>query len=42
MTLPGTVLDEARGTGTPPELLVDLLGETLTAVLESARHQAGE
>ena len=37
----GTVLDEARETGTPPELLVDLLGETLTAALESAKRQTG-
>lgn len=32
----GTVLDEARETGTPPEHLVDLLGETLTAALQAA------
>jgi AcrR family transcriptional regulator len=36
----GTVLDEARETGTPPELLVDLLGETLTAALQSAKRQS--
>ena len=34
----GSVLDEARATGTPPELLVGLLGETLTAALEVARR----
>ncbi len=34
----GTVLDEARETGTPPDLLVDLLGETLTAALKSAKR----
>ena len=34
----GTVLDEARATGTPPELLIDLLGETLTAAIEVARR----
>lgn len=32
----GSVLDEARETGTPPELLVNLLGETLTAALQAA------
>ena len=37
----GTVLDEARETGTPPELLVDLLGETLTAALQVAKRQSG-
>ena len=37
----GTVLDEARETGTPPETLVNLLGETLTAVLDAARRQTG-
>jgi AcrR family transcriptional regulator len=36
----GTVLDEARETGTPPEQLVDLLGETLTAALEAAKRQS--
>ncbi len=36
----GTVLDEARETGTPPEQLVDLLGETLTAALRVARRQS--
>jgi len=35
----GTVLDEARETGTPPEILVDMLGETLTAALQAARRQ---
>jgi len=35
----GAVLDEARETGTPPERLVDLLGETLTAALRVARRQ---
>ena len=37
----GTVLDEARETGTPPELLVDLLGETLTGALQVAKRQSG-
>lgn len=36
----GTVLDEARETGTPPEQLVDLLGETLTASLQAAKRQS--
>jgi len=36
----GTVLDEARETGTPPELLFDLLGETLTAALEVAKRES--
>jgi AcrR family transcriptional regulator len=36
----GTVLDEARETGTPPEQLVDLLGETLTAALDVARRES--
>jgi AcrR family transcriptional regulator len=36
----GTVLDEARETGTPPELLVGLLGETLTAALQAAQRQS--
>lgn len=38
----GTVLDEARETGTPPELLIDLLGDTLTATLESASRHSPE
>lgn len=38
----GTVLDEARETGTPPELLVDLLGETLSASLQVAKRQSEE
>jgi len=33
----GSVLDEARETGTPPEVLIDLLGETLAAALRVAR-----
>lgn len=36
----GTVLDEARETGTPPEQLFDLLGETLTTALEAAKRQS--
>lgn len=38
----GTVLDEARETGIPPELLIDLLGDTLTATLESASRHSPE
>lgn len=34
----GTALDEARESGTPPEQLLDLLAETLTATLEAARR----
>lgn len=34
----GTVLDEARITGTPPELVLELLGETLTAALQVAKR----
>ncbi len=36
----GTVLDEARETGTPPHLLVGLLGETLTAALQVAKRES--
>jgi AcrR family transcriptional regulator len=36
----GTVLDEARATGTPPELLLGVLGETLTAALQAAERQS--
>ncbi len=36
----GSVLDEARETGTPPDQLVGLLGETLTAALNAARRQS--
>lgn len=32
----GSVLDEARETGTPPDQLVGLLGQTLTAALNAA------
>ena len=35
----GSVLDEARVTGTPPELILDLLGKTLFAALDVARQQ---
>jgi len=35
----GTVLDEARETGTPPDQILELLGATLTATLEAARRQ---
>ena len=38
----GTVLDEARATGTPPETLIDLFGETLTAALEVVKRQSPE
>ncbi len=38
----GTVLDEARETGTPPERLVTLLGETLTAALQATQPRAGD
>ncbi len=35
----GAVLDEARVTGTPPELILDLLGKTLFAALDVARQR---
>ena len=38
----GTVLDEARDTGTPPELLFGLFGDTLSAIIESANRRGLE
>lgn len=35
----GSVLDEARVTGTPPEVLLGLLAETLAAALDVARRE---
>lgn len=36
----GSVLDEAREQGIPPDQLVGLLGQTLTAALDAAKGQA--
>lgn len=38
----GTVLDEARESGTPPELLFGLFGDTLNAIIESASRRGSE